>query len=127
MSILFEKDWNKYPEAILHTHTKNKSFLDYVALLEAMGVKNSSFCLALHNPDLEFVDPHSDNLTKDQKLAIAEECSDNIWYIIREVIRIPPTSGDATIPFQSQSRQHSDDLELLCGCNLCGDTAATDR
>lgn len=101
MSILFDKDWNKYPDAILHKHTKNKSFLEYVSLLDKMGVHNSGFCLALHNPDLEFVDPHSDKLTKEQKIMIAEECSENIWYIIREVIRIPPTSGDEVIPFKA--------------------------
>ncbi len=99
--ILFDNDWNKYPDAIIHYHTKNKSFLEYVALLNKMGVKNSAFCLALHNPELEFIDPHSPDLTRAQKQMVAEECSENIWYVVREVIRIAPTSGDGTIPFKA--------------------------
>lgn len=101
MSIIYDRDWLKYPAAIVHNRTKNKSFLEYVVLLDSMGVNNSRFCLALHNPDLEFVDPHDPNLSAELKLAVAIECSENIWYAVREVIRIPPTSGDDSIPFKA--------------------------
>lgn len=99
--ILFDKDWNDYPDAIIHYSTSNKSFLEYVALLNKMGVHNSAWPLALHNPDLEFVDPHSENLTFAQKQMIAEECSENIWYIVREVLRIAPSSGEGSIQFKA--------------------------
>lgn len=99
--ILYDKDWNIYPDAIIHHSTPNKSFLEYSALLDKMGVHNSAWPLTLLNPDLEFVDPYSHNLSPETKLAIALECSENPWYVVREIIRIPPTSGDGVIPFKA--------------------------
>ena len=87
--ILFRKDWAKYPKAIIHTSTQNVSFIRMAGLLKHMGVKNFAFLLALHNPDLEHVDPFSENLTNLEMMAIAEECKQNPWYIFREIIRIP--------------------------------------
>ncbi len=87
--ILFRKDWAKYPKAIIHTSTQNVSFIRMAGLLKHMGIKNFAFLLALHNPDLEHVDPFSENLTNLEMMAIAEECKQNPWYIFREIIRIP--------------------------------------
>ena len=61
--ILFLQDWDKYPEAIVHLSTKNQSFIDLANIYKKMGVKNYYFHLALHDPDLEFVDPFDPNLT----------------------------------------------------------------
>lgn len=41
------------------------------------------------NPDLKGVDPHSPDLTPEQKLAIAQECKENPSYFVREVLRAP--------------------------------------
>lgn len=97
--ILRLSDWNKYPKAIVDTKTTNKSFIRVAQIYKAMGVENHAFLLALHNPDLQGVDPFDPNLTTDQRYAIVTEVSENPWYFFREIIRIP-TSGTLTgIPF----------------------------
>lgn len=86
-TILFAKDWHDNPDAIADMTTKNRSFVRYAALQKSMGNKNHAMVLALHNPDLQGVDPHSPDLTKEQKKLIAIECYENFWYYIREVAR----------------------------------------
>jgi hypothetical protein len=58
-----------------------------------MGIKNHAFPLALHNPDLEYVDPHNPFITQDEILMVIEECSNNLWYFMREVARAPAKAG----------------------------------
>ena len=100
MTILFLSDWReKYPNAIIDTKTKNTSFLRFALLLKSMGIKNHSFCLSLLNPELQGVDPHDPNLTDAQKLAIALECNQNYWYIIRACSRAPSLSGNNDGPY----------------------------
>lgn len=96
--ILFLEDWNKYPNAIADVNTKNKSFIKTSAVIKAMKVKNHTFMLALHNPNLRDIDPHSENLTSEEKLMVTAECYVNYWYAIREVHRVP-VSGDDPIPY----------------------------
>lgn len=67
-------------------------------MLKKMGVKNNSFMLVLTQPELQGIDPHSPNLTQEQKMRIAMECKINPWYAFREVIRIPTPGGDP-IPY----------------------------
>src|SRR5574343_862284 len=87
--ILFLKDWKRYPTAKVHTTTKNESFLRLARLWKKMGVKNYFFHLALMTPEIADLDPHSDDLTKDERFLIGRECRENIWYYLREVVRIP--------------------------------------
>lgn len=91
--ILFLEDWKKYPDAIIHTTTKNSSFLQFAEKLKLMGVKNYFFCLALLQPELEFIDPHDPSLTPEQMVMVAYECVYNPWYYLREVVRVPPQGG----------------------------------
>lgn len=42
--IKFLQDWQRFPHAIAHTDTKNKSFLRYSMLLRDMGIKNYILC-----------------------------------------------------------------------------------
>ena len=63
MTILFAKDWAKYPTATIHYETKNKSFIELASKYREMGIKNHAFILALVNPDLRFVDPTDPNLS----------------------------------------------------------------
>lgn len=92
-TILFKEDWLKYPNAIIHTNTNNKEWLKMAYKLREMGVYNCEFLLALHNPMLEFVDPHSPNLTQKQMEMIYVECVNNFWYYVREVARAPAQTG----------------------------------
>lgn len=96
--ILFLEDWQRYPLAIIDSQTKNKSFLELAYKLKAMGIQNHFFFLALHNPALLGVDPHDPNLTLQQKAAISIECTQNFWYIVRNVLRVPATSAGDSMP-----------------------------
>jgi len=95
--ILFYDDWKKYPNAIIHTDTKNESWVRLAMLLKRMGVKNHAFMLALHNPKLRNVDPHDPNLSYEYKKMVLIECLENPWYYFREVALVPPTAGNARI------------------------------
>jgi len=87
--ILFKEDWDKYPSAIVHYTTKNKSALQLSVLLKKMGQENNKFFLSLLNPKLINIDPHDPNLTYQEKVMVVEECQANFWYYIREVARVP--------------------------------------
>lgn len=97
--ILFLQDWAKYPTAVVHTETVNKSFLHIAQLYKEMGVKNHAFLLALHNPDLKYIDPHSDDLSAEEIAMIAEEVSVNPWYFFRECLRIPSSGTLSGVNF----------------------------
>lgn len=102
MSILFLKDWTHSdtgkPTACVHRTTKNMSFLRMAVLLSRMKVKNNLFHLCLYDPTLLNVDPHNLNPTNDPtgelRLRVALECKRNVWYYLREVIRIPAAGGE---------------------------------
>ena len=96
--ILFESDWNRYPTAIADTKTTNESWVRMAALLKKMGIRNCYFPLALMQPELQGVDPHSEELTTDQKSAIVLECTYNPWYFFREVVRVP--NGNNPLKFR---------------------------
>ena len=101
MAILFKEDWRLYPSAIVDTQTKNESFLRLASLYRSMGVENYYFILALVNPALQGVDPHSPSLTEEQRMMVNAEIVMNPWYYIREVVRIPPNSSVHPIPFEA--------------------------
>lgn len=97
--ILFASDWALYPTAIVDLKTPNKSFIRIAQMFKAMGVKNHAFPLALINPDLQGVDPHSKTLTEVQKALIIVECTINPWYFFREVVRLPPQASTEPVVF----------------------------
>lgn len=79
--------------------TTNTSFVRMAALLQKMGITNNYFFLSLYDTSLLGVNPHSDNLTTDQKLHIMYESKRNFWYWLREVVRIPVVGQENGIPF----------------------------
>lgn len=97
-TVLYDRDWERYPTAIWDLKTKNKSFLEFSSLLKNMGIQNHLFMLALMQPELQGVDPHSETLTEEQKFKIRVECTFNPWYFVREVMRVPPVAGDKPVP-----------------------------
>lgn len=99
--ILFKSDWNeKHPTAIIDYKTTNTAALELATLYKRMNVDNHAFILALHNPELQGVDPHSEDLTEEQKAMIVIECRDNPWYFFREVALLPASSGVGAIKFR---------------------------
>lgn len=99
--ILFESDWQRYPSAIPDYNTTNRTFIKLAVLYKQMGVKNYRFHLALLQPELSGVDPHSKDLTAEQQGKIALECKYNPWYFFREVVRLPPHGGNEPIRFRA--------------------------
>ena len=91
--ILHEDDWKKYPSCIIDYETRNHTAIALAVKYRKMGVKNNAFFLALHNPLLQGIDPHSDNLSPEVMRAIGTECRINPWYVFREVFRAPALSG----------------------------------
>jgi len=94
--ILHAGDWGYYPNAIADTTTKNASFLHYAKTLTALGVENHAWPLALHNPEIQGIDPFNSKLTVEEVAAISYESKFNYWYFLREVSRVPQTG--TTIP-----------------------------
>ena len=101
MPILFFDQWADYPHAIVDTKTTNTSFLRLAAIYKKMGIKNHAFILQLHNPDLQGIDPFSEDLTTAQMAAIALECKENFFYFIREIAMAPPISGNIPVRFKA--------------------------
>jgi len=99
--ILFYNDWNDYPSATPDTQTKNKSFLRMALLYKQRGIKNHAFMLALHDPVLQGVDPHSEELDEITILRIVRECKTNPWYYFREVLRMPQTGSEYGVSFKA--------------------------
>ena len=73
--------------------TKNKSFIEVHLQLKLLGVKNNAFHLLLLNPALQGVDPYDENLTPMQIMMIIQECKLNMFYYLREVVRIEEQGG----------------------------------
>lgn len=116
--ILFKQDWRHYPQAIVDTKTRNTSFLRLADKYRQMGIEHYYMILALHNPELQGIDPYDPTLTAEQKLAITYECKTNIWYHIREVARFPAAAGVDPMPFVANRGNIA-----LIWCFLCHITA----
>ena len=100
--ILFKKDWEKYPSAIPDKKTNNGYFLDFAAkLYREAGVENCLWPISLLNPEIQGLDPRSPKLTFEEKLAIKNECYNNIWYYLRECLLIPPAVGEGGNQFRA--------------------------
>ena len=98
--ILYKEQWLDYPSAIIDDKTTNKSALDLALLYKEMGIENYGFILALHNPELQGVDPFSKDLTQEQIVMIVAECQENPWYFFREIATLPASSGSTPIKFR---------------------------
>lgn len=95
--IIFHSDWQKYPNAIIHSKTRNKSFYIMAIKYKLMGIKNHAFMLSLLDSSLEDVDPFDEeNLTDEQKDRICIEVMLNPWYFFREILKLPASGGATT-------------------------------
>ena len=76
------------------TSTTNKSFIEVSKYLAEDGIKNNKLMLSIYNKNLIGVDPYNPNLSDETKREIIEECTENLWYFLREVARVLPTEHD---------------------------------
>ena len=98
-------------EYILDFDTSNASFIAMASILKRKGIKNWAFFLKLYDEDLVGVDPYDPNLDQRTKFKIIMECRKNMWYFIREVMRIP-APGEPM-----QFKLHRGNLALLWACS----------
>ena len=99
MTVLFKKDWYKDGKliAIPDYNTKNDTFTHIAGIYKQLGVENYNFMLCLYDIDLIGVDPHLLNDENDPKRImrkkVMRECRRNMWYVLREVVRIRSQGG----------------------------------
>lgn len=86
-TVRFLKDFSRFGAGV-HVETNNTTFLRTAELFRTMGIKNYYFLLQLNNPLLKDVDPWDETLTDEQKLMVLQEAQENVWYILRELIKI---------------------------------------
>lgn len=101
MAILHLNDWRKYPNAIVDTKTKNRSFVELADKYRLMGIENCFFHLALLQPELQGVDPYDPNLSAELMTKIIVECNLNPWYFYREVFRLPSQGSPKPDPLRA--------------------------
>lgn len=106
MSVLYYKDWfdeNGKAKAYVHVESKNMSFKHISKTLRDMGIKNNKFHLCLYDYGLKDIDPHALNDITDPTRQLRErvmiECYRNIWYYLREVVRVPEDGGQP-VPYK---------------------------
>lgn len=96
--ILFENDWHEQG-AIPHMESTNLTFHRTALQLKKMGIRNNKFMLAIHDKEIAKYDPHRlADPSIELRLRIANETKRNVWYFLREVIRVPAGSV-GTIPY----------------------------
>lgn len=81
-----------------HIGTKNESFLKVSRILAGKGVRNNKFMLSLYDAELADIDPRDPNLPEEWQVRVLSESVRNVWYFVREVVRVP-VPGEP-IPFE---------------------------
>lgn len=81
------------PPYIYDWETTNISFLQTASDLKRLGIKNNKFFLKLYDKSLQGIDPHGKYISQEMVYKIITECTRNIWYFLREVVRIPDQGG----------------------------------
>lgn len=108
---------------IYDVRTQNISFLKVSKILRLRGVKNNKFMLALYDETLVGVDPRSKEVqnSPELQLRIYREICRNVWYYLREVVRIPADGAEiryelnianATMAFLKL--QNRNIIEIIC-------------
>lgn len=111
--ILFKKDWEDYPTAVVDYKTNNQSFMKYCEVLDGMGVENNAWPLQLFQPELSGIDIYKDgpDLDFETRTKIYLECEYNPFYFLREVLLIPAVSSVDHPHFQA----HRGNMALFWG------------
>lgn len=99
MTIIYYDDWKKNGGKP-NWETTNTSAIRMATVFKKMGLQNHAFHLALYDQDLRGIDPFDETLTATQQAKVTKEFGKNLWFAIRECIRIPPIAGIDPIPFR---------------------------
>ena len=88
-----KKHKKKKDKYYIHIETTNPSFLKMYKILGMLGIEERDFFLAIYDKSLIGVDPYDENLDLETQIRIINECKNNYWYFIREIVRIPVPGG----------------------------------
>lgn len=71
--------------------TSNTSFLETARELKDLGIKRWYQCLEVKYPQLGVhnLDPMSEDLTQEQIGSLVIEAKNNVWFYMREIVRVP--------------------------------------
>lgn len=97
---------------ILDFDTNNASFIAMAGTLRKKGIEDWGFFLKLYDEDLAGLDPYSEEVMRNPQLQwkIVNECRKNLWYFVREVMRIPAPGEPMKF------KLHRGNLALLWAC-----------
>lgn len=115
--VLFDEDWDKYPHYHCDTKTRNPYFLNVCQTLKSMGVKNHLFPLQLHNRELIGVNPRDPDLPMDLFELVVDECYNNFFYALREVLVAPGSTLDTPIWYEANRANMFMYWTYLNGCS----------
>lgn len=81
-------------------NTTNESAIEVAKQLKDLGIENPYIHLQLYDKSLVGVDPFDEeHLTLRQKAKIKKEIRINLWYYLREIVRIKETGGTTRYKF----------------------------
>jgi len=102
--IFFKKDWvsaDGHLQAYWDLNTRNKHFLRMVGVLDRLSIQNKFFHLSVYDKDLIGRDPHNLNDSSlELRARVATEASRNVWYFIRECVRVKAQGSVLPIHFE---------------------------
>lgn len=94
-----KKKLTKIGDKFYDFDTDNESFILTALELKEVGVKNWFMCLEVKFPNfgVQNIDPYDPNISSEDVAKVIMECKNNVWYYLREVVRIPVggTTSDA--------------------------------
>lgn len=73
--------------------TANHSFRIFSERLKSSGIKNWYFPLQINDPSIVYLDTNYPSYDDQEVAEFIKECSENIWYFIREVMEFNPVSA----------------------------------
>lgn len=71
----------------------NYSFDEVSKQLKESGITNYQFMFRLYDKRLVNIDPYDPLISKENKELVKSECKRNIWYFLRDIVKIPVQGG----------------------------------
>ena len=70
-----------------------KLFQQTAMELKTLGIKNYYFMFKINNPRVAQIDPYNPKITKNEILALMQECKTNGWFYMRNIARLRTAQG----------------------------------
>ena len=99
--------------------TTNTSFLETARELKDLGIKRWYLCLEVKYPQLgvQNMNPMDEELTPEQVASLVLEAKDNVWFYMREVVRVP--AKGAPKPYRLYTQSHTCNHLVLHSFDRC--------